>query len=51
MKYFIDSTYIIALVNEKDSLHEKLLKHMKLVKTNEYHIFRILFKDIKSLLI
>lgn len=30
MKYFIDSSYIIALVNENDSLHAKSLEYLDL---------------------
>ncbi len=38
MKYFVDSSYIIALVNENDSLHEHALELLDLIEENECYI-------------
>ena len=46
MKYFIDSSYIIALVNENDSLHEKSLEYLNLIEENECYISNLILNEV-----
>ena len=38
MKIFIDSSFLIALINENDSLHEKSLQYLDLIEKNDCYI-------------
>lgn len=46
MKCFIDSSYIIALVNENDSLHEKSLEFLDLINENECYISNLVINEV-----
>lgn len=46
MKYFIDSSYIIALVNENDSLHERSLEYLDLIVDNECYISNLIISEV-----
>lgn len=46
MKYFIDSSYIIALVNENDSLHEKSLEYINVIAENECYISNLIINKV-----
>ena len=50
MKYFIDSSYIIALVNEKDSLHEKALEYLELLDANECYISNLIINEVITII-
>lgn len=46
MKYFLDSSFIIALVNDNDSLHEKALKYIELTETNDCFISNLIINEV-----
>lgn len=46
MKYFLDSSFIIALVNDNDSLHEKALKYIELTETNDCFISNFIINEV-----
>ena len=46
MKYFLDSSFIIALVNDNDSLHEKALEYVKLTETNDCFISNLIINEV-----
>ena len=46
MKYFIDSSFLIALVNENDSLHERSLKYLDLIDENECFISNLIINEV-----
>lgn len=46
MKIFLDSSFIIALVNEKDSLHKKALEYLELIEANECYISNLIINEV-----
>ena len=46
MKVFIDSSFIIALVNENDSLHESSLEYIDLIEKNECYISNLVINEV-----
>ena len=46
MKIFIDSSFIIALVNENDSLHESSLEYIDLIEKNECYISNLVINEV-----
>lgn len=46
MKIFIDSSFLIALVNENDSLHEKSLRYLDLIDKNECYISNLIINEV-----
>ena len=46
MKYFIDSSFLIALVNENDSLHEKSLEYIDLIEKNDCYISNLVINEV-----
>lgn len=50
MKYFVDSSYIIALVNENDSLHEKALDLLKLLESNDCYISNLIMNEVVTVI-
>ena len=46
MKIFIDSSFLISLVNENDSLHEKSLQYLDLIDENECYISNLVINEV-----
>ena len=46
MKIFVDSSFLIALVNENDSLHEKSLESMDLIEKNDCYISNLVINEV-----
>lgn len=46
MKIFVDSSFIIALVNENDSLHESSLEYIDLIEKNECYISNLVINEV-----
>ena len=46
MKIFVDSSFLIALVNENDSLHEKSLEYIDLIEKNDCYISNLVIKEV-----
>ncbi len=46
MKIFVDSSFLIALVNENDSLHEKSLEYIDLIEKNECYISNLVINEV-----
>lgn len=50
MKIFIDSSFIIALVNENDSLHESSLEYIDLIEKNECYISNLVINEVITII-
>ena len=46
MKYFVDSSYIIALIKEDDSLHNEALKFLDILDSNECYINKLIISEV-----
>ena len=46
MKIFVDSSFLIALVNENDSLHEKSLEYIDLIEKNGCYISNLVINEV-----
>lgn len=46
MKIFLDSSFLIALINDNDFLHEKALEYVKLTETNECYISNLIINEV-----
>lgn len=46
MKIFLDSSFIIALVNDNDSLHEQALEYLELTEANECYISNLIINEV-----
>lgn len=46
MKIFVDSSFLIALVNENDSLHEKSLEYIDLIEKNDCYIINLVINEV-----
>ena len=46
MKYFVDSSYIIALIKEDDSLHNESLKFLDILDSNECYINKLIISEV-----
>ena len=46
MKYFVDSSYIIALIKEDDSLHDKSLEFLDLLDSNDCYINDLIINEV-----
>ena len=46
MKIFLDSSFLIALINDNDFLHEKALEYVKLTETNECYISNLIIMKL-----
>lgn len=46
MKIFVDSSFLIALVNENDSLHEKSLEYIDLIERNGCYISNLVINEV-----
>lgn len=46
MKIFADSSFLIALVNENDSLHEKSLEYIDLIEKNDCYISNLVINEV-----
>ena len=46
MKYFVDSSYIIALIKEDDSLHDKSLEFLDLLDSNDCYINDFIINEV-----
>lgn len=46
MKIFLDSSFIIALINDKDSLHKKALEYVELTEVNECYISNLIINEV-----
>ena len=46
MKIFVDSSFLIALVNENDSLHEKSLEYIDLIEKNDCYISNLVINEV-----
>ena len=49
MKYFVDSSYIVALIKEDDSLHEKSLEFLNLLDSNDCYINNSVLAEILNI--
>ena len=50
MKYFVDSSYIIALIKEDDSLHGEALKFLELLDLNECYINDYIINEVVTVI-
>ena len=50
MKYFIDSSYIIALINQNDSLHQRSLEYLNLIEENECYISNLIINEVVTVI-
>lgn len=46
MKIFLDSSFLIALINDNDSLHEKALEYVDLTNANECYISNLIINEV-----
>ena len=46
MKIFLDSSFIIALVNDNDSLHKQALEYLELTESNECYISNLIINEV-----
>ena len=46
MKIFLDSSFLIALINDDDFLHKKALEYVKLTETNECYISNLIINEV-----
>lgn len=46
MKIFIDSSFLIALINENDSLHEKSLQYLDWIEKNDCYISNLIINEV-----
>lgn len=46
MKIFLDSSFLIALINNNDSLHKKALEYVKLTEDNECYISNLIINEV-----
>ena len=46
MKIFVDSSFLIALVNEKYSLHAKSLEYIDLIEKNDCYISNLVINEV-----
>lgn len=46
MKIFVDSSFLMALVNENDSLHEKSLEYIDLIEKNDCYISNLVINEV-----
>ena len=46
MKIFLDSSFIIALVNDNDSLHKQALEYLELTESNECFISNLIINEV-----
>ena len=46
MKIFLDSSFIIALINKNDSLHLKALEYLELIELNECYISNLIINEV-----
>lgn len=46
MKYFVDSSYIVALIKQDDSLHEKSLEFLDLLDSNDCYINKFIINEV-----
>ena len=46
MKIFVDSSFLIALVNENDSLHKKSLEYIDLIEKNDCYISNLVINEV-----
>ena len=46
MKIFVDSSFLIALVNENDSLHDKSLEYVDLIEKNDCYISNLVINEV-----
>ncbi len=46
MKIFVDSSFLIALVNGNDSLHEKSLEYVDLIEKNDCYISNLVINEV-----
>lgn len=50
MKIFIDSSFLIALINENDSLHEKSLEYLDLIEKNDCYISNLIINEVLTVI-
>lgn len=50
MKYFVDSSYIIALIKEDDSLHEDALEFLNLLESNDCYINDLIINEVVTVI-
>lgn len=46
MKIFLDSSFLIALINDNDSLHKKALEYLELIENNECYISNLIINEV-----
>lgn len=50
MKIFLDSSFLIALINKKDSLHNKALEYVELIENNECYISNLVINEVVTII-
>lgn len=50
MKIFVDSSYIIALIKEDDSLHDDALKFLNLLDSNDCYINDLIINEVVTVI-
>ena len=50
MKYFIDSSFLLALINEKDKFHDKSLDFLEIIDSNECYINNFIINEVITIL-
>ncbi|WP_295723129.1 type II toxin-antitoxin system VapC family toxin [uncultured Methanobrevibacter sp.] len=46
MKIFLDSSFLIALINDNDALHNKALEYVELTEVNECYISNLIINEV-----
>lgn len=46
MKIFLDSSFLIALINDNDSLHKKALEYVELTGDNDCYISNLIINEV-----
>lgn len=46
MKIFLDSSFLIALINDNDSLHKKALEYVELTEDNDCYISNLIINEV-----
>ena len=50
MKLFVDSSFIIAYLNENDSLHEKSMEYVDLIESNQCYVNNLIVNEVITVL-
>ena len=50
MKYFLDSSLLIALINNNDALHSEAIKYKELIKDNDCYISNLIINEVVTVI-